>query len=803
MLGRIQKIASTHHRSVNLFPVIRRLLLTSLALPLGATLWSQQPEHPGVALYTTLCADCHGKNGEGVNDEYDEPLIGDRSLEALTRRVKRTMPDDDPGSLTDEEAAQISAYIYDAFYSPAAQVRNRPPEVELARLTIAQYRATVADLIGRFRGGFQSVTGDERGLRGNYSGFALERLGPPLPLKEGEKSKDRDREKERERDKFERVDRQISFAFGSDSPDPARLLPEEFRIRWDGSIFAEETGTYEFIIKTENGARLWVNNREKNLIDAWVSTGELREERKSVYLLGGRHYPIALEFFKFKDKSASIQLQWKTPHGVQENIPERVLFPRSVRPTMVVSTHFPPDDRSVGYERGTGVSKEWQKATTDAAIAVADHVEEHLAELSGVKADAPDRVDRLKDFARRLLETAFRRPTSEEYTGFIEAQFSAAKSPEIAIKRIVLFVLKSPRFLYPDLNLRQQPDDYDVASRLALSLWDSLPDEKLLKAAAEGKLRTREQIAEHARRMIADGRTKAKLDGFFHHWLELERGDSVSKDPQAFPGFDEAVLADLRTSLALFLDQIVWSERSDYRELLQADYLLLNERLARFYGKEKVEGDGFQRVTFDPNQRAGVVTHPYLMTTLAHGKYTSPIHRGVFLTRNVLGFTLKSPPEAIAFEDSKFDPTFTMREKVTEMTKDTSCMGCHSTINPLGFALEQFDAIGRWRTEDNKKPVDPTGELLTDDGETVHFKGARDVADFAVKSERGHRAFIRQLFQHSVKQGIGAYGSDTLDGLLQSFKGNEFNIQKLLTEIAIIAASKDLSAHEPHQLAKK
>ncbi|MHA3772505.1 DUF1592 domain-containing protein [Verrucomicrobiota bacterium sgz303538] len=786
---------------MNLHFVIRRLLLLSLALPLAATVRAQQPEHPGAALYTKLCVDCHGKSGEGVKDEYEEPLTGDRSLEALTKRVKRTMPDDDPGSLTAEEAAQISAYIYDAFYSPAAQARLHPPEIDLARLTVPQYRTVVADLIGRFRGGFPSVPSEERGLKAHYSGFAIERLGPKLPSQEPKDEEER--KKQRERAKFERIDRQVALSFGSESPAPEKMLPEEFQIRWDGSVFAEETGTYEFVIKTENGARLWVNDTNKQLIDGWVSAGEnVREEKKSIFLIGGRYYPLVLEFFKFKDKTASIQLQWKAPHGVLETIPERLMSPRQVRQTMVVSTNFPADDRSVGYERGTGISKEWNQATTEGAIAVAEHVEENLAELSGAKPETSDRIERLKEFARRFVETAFRRPLTDEQKAFVEAQFTAAKTPELAIKRVVLFTLKSPRFLYADLHESAQPDDYDIASRLALSLWDSLPDEKLLQAAAAGKLRTREEITAHARRMLADGRTKAKLHGFFHHWLELERADSIAKDPQAFPGFDEAVLADLRTSLALFIDQVVWSERSDYRELLQADYLLLNNRLARLYGKGDV-GEGFQRVNFDGKQRSGVLTHPYLMTSLAYNKYTSPIHRGVFLTRNVLGLTLKSPPMAVQFEDSRFDPTFTMREKITEMTRDKSCVGCHSVINPLGFALENYDAIGRWRTVDNNKPVDPTAELHTDDAEVVRFSGARDVADLAVNSDRGQRAFIRQLFNHTVKQDAGAYGPDTMDVLLHSFTSTGFNIQKLLTEIVVTAASHGLSAPDPQQLAKK
>jgi hypothetical protein len=772
-------------------------------LSLEGVLCAGELKHPGEELYMQQCADCHGKQGEGVKEEYEEPLIGERSLPALTKRVKRTMPDDDPGSLTEEQAAQISAYMYEAFYSPAAQARLNPPEIELARLTVPQYRTAIADLVGHFRGGFQSAEGGEPGLKARYSGFAVERLGPKLPPPEGEKKRDEDKEKQRERERFERVDKQVVFSFGADSPSPGLMLPQEFQIRWDGSIYAPETGSYELVIRTENGARLWLNNPQKLLIDGWVSAGgDVREEKKSIFLLGGRHYPLSLEFFKFKDKSASISLLWKTPHGVVEPIPARYLSSRQVRPTMIVSTSFPADDRSVGYERGTGVSKAWYQAATASAVAVADHVEENLLELAGTKADAEDRIEKLKEFSRRFAATAFRRPLSDPQKAAIEAQFESAKTPEMAVKRVVLLSLNSPQFLYPGAAESEQPDDYDIAARLALTLWDSLPDEKLLKAAEEGKLRSRDELVAQANRMLGDGRAKAKVSGFFHHWLELERGETIAKDPTAFPQFDEAVLADLRTSLSMFLDAVVWSDRSDYRELIAADYLFLNGRLAKLYGKGDV-GEEFQRVNVDRKERAGVITHPFLMTTMAHNKYTSPIHRGVFLTRNVLGLTLKSPPEAIAFQDGKFDPTFTMREKITELTKDRSCIGCHAVINPLGFALENYDAIGRWRERDNNKPVDPRGELYTDDAEVVQLAGARDVAEFAVRSEKGHRAFIRHLFRHVVKQDPAAFGPDAIDSLHRHFVANEFNIQKLMTEIAVIAASHGLSAPPTPQLAQQ
>ena len=161
--------------------LFRCLLLLGALFGAQMQLRGQAPDHPGAAIYEKACAECHGRNGEGVKDEYDEPLVGERSLAALTKRIHRTMPEEDPGSLTPEEAAQVAAYIYEAFYSAAAQARLNPPKLDVARLTVPQYRTTVADLIGSFRGGFQNPPQGERGLKGRYSGRPVEKPKEPVP----------------------------------------------------------------------------------------------------------------------------------------------------------------------------------------------------------------------------------------------------------------------------------------------------------------------------------------------------------------------------------------------------------------------------------------------------------------------------------------------------------------------------------------------------------------------------------------------------------------------------------------------
>ena len=737
--------------------------------------------HPGAAIYQAQCTSCHGDKGEGVPGKYDEPLTGDRSLQALAKKIERTMPEEDPDTCVGEDAQQVAAYIYDAFYSPAAQARLNPIAIDLTRLTISQYRTSVADLIGHFRGSTDKDWGKERGLLAYYRS--------PQIITPEERAKIKANTEPRKQDiKHDTRVPLIDLQLGENSPVPEKLDPLEFNLRFEGSLIAPETGVYEFIVRSENGFRLWVNNRNKTLIDGWVSSGDqVREEKASLYLVGGRAYHLSLEHFKFRDKTASLQLRWKPPHGVEEVIPTRQLSPERMREVMIVSTPFPADDRSLGYERGSSVSKEWDQAATQAAIAVSEHVDANIDELAATKPDAPDRPAKLLTFAETFTEMAFRRPLNDDQKKFIATQFQSAKTPELAVKRSVLFALKSPHFLYPSLLDTERHDDYTVAARLALYLWDSIPDKRLLQAARENRLHEKADVQRAALRLVTDPRSRAKVDGFFHHWLELEHAENASKDPKAFPDFDQNALADLRTSLRLFIEDTVWSEQSDYRQLLQADYLYLNPRLAKMYGKEVKEPE-FQRVSFDPKQRAGIVTHPYLLASFAYARTTSPIHRGVFLTRNIVGLSLKSPPMAVAFEESHFKPGLTMREKVTELTRNGNCMSCHSLINPLGFSLENFDAIGRWRTKDENKPVNPVSELPLDEDKKIQLTGPRDIVNHVVKTADGHRTFLRQLFHHTVKQPTVAYGQNTLNDLQKTFVQNEFHIQKILAEIATLSA---------------
>ncbi|WP_152054133.1 DUF1592 domain-containing protein [Tautonia marina] len=753
-----------------------------LGLPMGAATAAQDKDDPiqalGLKVYQQSCAECHGENGEGSQLDYPHPLHGDKTLEGLTTYIDEKMPPGFEDEVTGEDAEAVARYVYDAFYSEIAQARNAPARIELARLTVDQYRNTVSDLIASFRGRGQWP--DERGLQGEYYS---------------------DRGFRRDRKQIERIDPELNFDFGIGVPDGDTEKFDkrnQFSARWQGSLMPPESGTYEFVVWTEHAVRLFVNDERTPLIDGWVQSGDDRERRASIPLLAGRPYRIRLEFSKAyqgvrKDDDepeipATIRLSWVPPRRAEEVIPSRYLSPQWAPQVFVVTTPFPPDDRSVGYERGTTISAAWSQASTDAAIETAAYVVEHLNDLAKVKDDDPEREIKLRDFAASFVERAFRRPLDPEQRDlYVDRQFDTSPNTETAIKRVVLLALKSPRFLYHEID--PELDPYAVASRISYALWDSLPDDALMKAAAEGRLETRDQVAEQARRMLDDPRARAKVLDFFRKWLKIDDIPDLAKDPELFAEFTPEVISDLRTSLELFLEDVIWnSDAADFRRLLLDEPLMLNGRLAAFYGADLPEDSPFAPVAEGIGQRAGLLSHPYLMANFAYTSESSPIFRGVFLARNVLGVRLRPPQEAFAPLAPDLHPDLTTRERTALQTSPESCMSCHALINPLGFALEHYDAVGRFREQDNGKPIDATGLYQTRTGDTATFEGVRELAAFLAASDEVADAFVERLFQHQIKQPIRAFGPETLPDLRDAFVTHDYNIQTLLVDIVAESA---------------
>ncbi len=753
------------------------LWLISVALLAGETVVASDAEIRGLGeqIYQAGCAACHGDRGQGNTDSYSDPLTGDLSIHELTKIISETMPEEDPDSCVGEQAAAVAAYIHHAFYSPAAQARTNPPRIRLGRLTGEQLRQTVADLYGHF--GDSPAISNSQGISGRYYTGAG---------------------KGEERIRIDRIDDCIDFDFGRYGPGD-EIDPSEFFIQWNGSVLAPRSGRYEIVVRSTCSFKMQFGRLGPLFFDNHVQSEGKEEFRQSLQLTGGRLYPIQIDVQQRKRKTKQppvrFSLSWLPPGGVEEPIPRANLVPNKASSSFALQAKLPPDDRSYGYDRGIAVNRAWDQSITDAAIEFSEAVIDDLfpAYLRR-NGGTDDRSAALRKFFLELLQVAFRGSIDgQTQTQYIEWALDAGGNNHAdAIRLLVMKCFKSPRFLYPTIDTDHSKSRI-AANRLALVLFDSVPaDRWLLDTAKSHQLTKQQQIKRAARRMLADYRAQAKIRSFLYQWLDLQDLTELVKDDQLYPEFDDQLAADLRKSFDAFLDEVVQSESSDFRQLLQADWSMTNDRIAGFYGEgwnSASPTDGLSRTVANPTRHVGVLTHPLLTSHFAHHQTTSPIHRGVFLSRYVLGRVIRPPQQAFTPLDAKLHPDLTTRQRIELQTGEKTCQVCHQKINSLGFALEQFDAVGRYRETELNQTVDPSGSYQPRAGEVVEFADARELGDYLAGSPDCHQAFVEAAFEHWVKQPCAAYGEKTSEELLKSFRQSGYHIRELIVEIAAIAAA--------------
>lgn len=735
----------------------------------------------GEEIYRDSCADCHGESGQGVEGSYETPLIGDDSIGQLEKRITETMPEGDAESCVGPDARAVAVYIHQTFYSEAAQIRNRPPRIGVARLTAEQLRQSYADLYAALANG-NAGANEKRGLQAVY--FNADRW-------------------KKEELKLDTVVPTIDFDFGREAPIEG-VDPKKFYIMFKGGLFVENSGPYELIVRSSCSFTMDFGRDGRRVIDNHVQSGDKTEFRYPVQLTGGRTYPLRINFTQRERKTeappAWIHLSWVRPGGVEEVIPESNLIPGWVPPTYALQTELPPDDRSYGFERGIDVNRQWDEATTKAALEFSDVVIEELWPQYEKNTKEPADVDKkLEQFLTKLVETAFRWPLDESQKQvYISKQLERTEDRKEAIRRSILISLKSPYFLYPDVaELRASPSGR-IASQLALILFDSLPADNPLQELARRETVDEKAVEQLVWRAFNDGRVRGKMLRFLHYWLDVHATREITKSQELYPGFNADIVYDLQQSLDRFLLSVIDSPEADYRRFFNTDWAYGTPRLAQFYGEPwapatELESEDevkprFYQTVAAPERRYGVLTHPYITSSLAYHDTTSPIHRGVFLIRFVLGRNLRPPQAAFSPLSPDLHPDLTTRERVEKQTSPQECQACHVKINGLGFALENYDAVGRFRADEKNRPIDSTGAYVDRSGQSVQFGGAKDLASYLIESPDAHRAFVNKMFQYFVKQPPAAYGSGTLDRLTEKFQASGFNIRTLLVEIVKTAA---------------
>jgi hypothetical protein len=361
-------------------------------------------------------------------------------------------------------------------------------------------------------------------------------------------------------------------------------------------------------------------------------------------------------------------------------------------------------------------------------------------------APAPDSAE--LTCARRILTAlarqAYRKPvdntTLDVLMGFYargrESAATAASRQaafERGIEAALQFVLASPEFLF-----RVEPDpaqalaavasakpgtaagsiyrlgDLSLASRLSFFLWSSLPDEELLRVAEQGRLKQPAVLEQQVRRMLADPKSKTLIDNFAEQWLHLRNLKNSNPDLVAFPDFDDNLRQAMKEETELFFESIMREDRS-VMDLLNADYTFVNERLARHYGIPDVYGSRFRRVAVTNEARRGLLGQASILTVTSYPNRTSPVERGKWILTNLLGVPPQPPPPNVpALQDNAADGrVLSLRERMERHRASPTCAGCHRVMDPIGFALENFDGIGRWRDKEEGQRIDASGMLFT------------------------------------------------------------------------------------------
>jgi hypothetical protein len=343
--------------------------------------------------------------------------------------------------------------------------------------------------------------------------------------------------------------------------------------------------------------------------------------------------------------------------------------------------------------------------------------------LIATPTDPDDETRCAKQIVAALARRAYRRPIDDADLRQPMEFFQAARIDggfDGGIEAAVSAILVNPNFLFrierdpPDAQPQTayQISDVELASRLSFFLWSSIPDDELLDVAERGELRNPDVLEQQVRRMLADPRAESLATNFAGQWLYLRNLDSTTPNLRLFPDFDDNLRQSFRRETELFVDSILREDRS-VLDLLDADYTFLNERLARHYGIPHIYGSRFRRVELPADSvRGGLLRHGSILTVTSYATRTSPVLRGNWVLENLVGLAPPPPPPDIpALDDNTVAAHLPIRQRMAQHRADPSCAVCHDLIDPVGFALENFDAVGRWRDQINGHPVDAAGGL--------------------------------------------------------------------------------------------
>jgi hypothetical protein len=715
-------------------------------------------------IFENYCYDCHGdgvKKGELALDRFEniESMIANRDVWGRIRDhiAFRLMPPPDEYAPSDEERDKMIAWI-DAAVFPVDPENPDPGHVTLRRLNRVEYRNTVRDLLG--------VTVDvESILPPDDSGYGFDNIGDVLTLSPAHLERYLD---------AARVALEQAV-----HPDPMPRLRTRIAGRDLNGDGARRDNGYVFATSGAADARVQLQRPGKYRIE--VTAGST---------LGGDELPnMNLTL------NGEVIANWgvEAPMDRPQTYTKELTIDRVGRRARV----------GVAFTNDFYDERHPDPALRDRNLMI-HRIEVH-GPLDGPPPPKPDthlriygeREQGLDDLAymnrvlRRFAERAFRRPVRggeiERYAAFLELARAQGDTVEHGIALALQAMLVSPSFLFREEPAepsgeggRRLIQEHALASRLSYFLWSTMPDERLLDLANSGKLR--ENLSGEIARMLASERSSEFVKNFAGQWLQLRDLAHVQPDYVKFRSFDQDLASAMRTETEMLFAHIL-KENLPALTLLDADFTFLNERLANHYSIEGIEGSEFRMTTLEGQPRRGILGHGSVLTLTSYPTRTSPVLRGKYVLENLLDTPPPPPPPNVpqleAVESQGED--LSLRVQLERHRDDPACSSCHALMDPIGFGLENFDAVGRWRDSDNKLPIDPAGKLASG----REFSGPDELRELLTRHQRAdfHRALATKLLTYALGRGLEWYDRPAVAEIVLKAEAEDGRLQSLIEAV--------------------
>lgn len=780
----------------------------------------------GLPLVQRFCIECH-------NDDFQEAEVDlegfanstaiasnqqlwERALEMVQFGA---MPPDDFDQPTDDERQALVTSIESVLFSAACDLTPKPGKVTVRRLNRAEYDNTVSDLFGMELSVADAFPSDEVGAGFDNNGDVLS-IPPMLFEKYMDAAEEISQRVVYDSSSFERYEEERSGD---------QLISEGER--WVGSFYGHyltedafiwtefespHEGEHEIVLRGgagQEGQKVRIGIFDEQGVLRGVCNFEYKGDRGTsdrdsikLQLPAGKHRLIIAGL----QEDAEAKVGETTLAGIDRLTEEAIAAGREgVGKKLDVDRGFPKENvyyaiLKVNISGPHEAPRSFYPPSHDRLI-----VSKPRSKGDDKKSVREAAAECLRPFLRRAFRSPVDDATVDSYAQLAEVVTSRDESYERAMQVVTSAVLVSPRFLF---RVELPPEDatgeelgpggsrpltnHQLASRLSYFLWSSMPDDELLRLADEGALSNEQTLREQVRRMLQDPKAKALGDNFAAQWLGLRNLGTFEPDPAHFPDFDDELRKAMQQETLLAFNELVEKNQSIV-SLLDSQSSFLNERLAKHYGIEGVEGDHFRRVSLEGAGRAGLLMHASILSLTSNPGRTSPVKRGKWILENILGTPPPDPPAGVPEleETSASEEGLTVREQLEAHRANPSCASCHRVMDDLGFGLEHFDATGRYRETADKAAIDASGELPGGRA----FDGAMPLVRLLRKTESD--AFVRNTAKRLLTFAIGRelVPADRcfIEDITQASASHDHRFVDLATEVVLSTPFRYHTLEEP------